>query len=194
MAALQGSADDVNLTPQRPSANGNFGTPSGGAFATPSSAASQHSLEDEETLLLDPQVPILNSSLCQSWLYVIFFGCASASHIPLPVRDNRCLPWLTSRTCSVLHCIVTVPNSLEGTVCGRWLTVAVRMQAAFVLPRKLLTDAARYFVQAPRAFHSAAPGVSLLDRIEMCCRSDVQLPRQLRDRSEFSFLKASQAA
>lgn len=64
-------------------------------------------------------------------------------------------------------------------------------QAAFVLPRKLLTDAARYFVQAPRAYHSAAPGVSLLDRIEMCCRSDVQLPRQLRDRPEFAFLKAA---
>ena len=72
--------------------------------------------------------------------------------------------------------------------------LGIVMQAAFVLPRKLLTDAARYFVQAPRAFHSAAPGVSLLDRIEMSCRSDVQLPRQLRDRPEFAFLKASQAA
>ena len=66
LAALQGSADDVNLTPQQPSANGNFGTPSGGAFATPASVASQHSLEDEETLLLDPQVPIMKSSLSQS--------------------------------------------------------------------------------------------------------------------------------
>jgi hypothetical protein len=66
-----------------------------------------------------------------------------------------------------------------------------RAQAAFVLPRKLLTDAARYFVQAPRAYQSAAPGVSLLDRIEMCCRSDVQLPRQLRDKPGFAFLKAA---
>ena len=86
LAALQGSADDVNLTPQRPSANGNFGTPSGGAFATPASVASQHSLEDEETLLLDPQVPTLNSSLCQSWLYGTLFGFASAPHILLPVH------------------------------------------------------------------------------------------------------------
>ncbi len=30
--------------------------------------------------------------------------------------------------------------------------------------------------------------------MEMCCRSNVQLPRQLRDRSDFAFLKASQAA
>ncbi|KAK9829628.1 hypothetical protein WJX72_006968 [[Myrmecia] bisecta] len=61
--------------------------------------------------------------------------------------------------------------------------------AAFVLPRKLLTDAARYFVQAPRPYHSAAPGVSLLDRIESVCRRNVQLPRQLRDRPEFAFLQ-----
>jgi len=33
--------------------------------------------------------------------------------------------------------------------------------------------------------------VSLLDRIEMCCRSDVQLPRQLRDKPGFAFLKAA---
>ncbi|KAK9842297.1 hypothetical protein WJX81_005127 [Elliptochloris bilobata] len=70
-------------------------------------------------------------------------------------------------------------------------TLLLDPQAAFVLPRKLLTDAARYFVQAPRAYHGAAPGVSLLDRIEMCCRSDVQLPRQLRDKPEFAFLKAT---
>ncbi|EIE22795.1 hypothetical protein COCSUDRAFT_47698 [Coccomyxa subellipsoidea C-169] len=101
------------------SANGPFASPgNSNPFATPASVTSHHSLEDEETLLLDPQ-------------------------------------------------------------------------AAFVLPRKLLTDAARYFVQAPRAYHSAAPGVSLLDRIEMCCRSDVQLPRHLRDNPEFAFLKAA---
>ena len=63
------------------------------------------------------------------------------------------------------------------------------LQAAFVLPRKLLTDAARYFVQAPRAYHSASPGVSLLDRIEQCCRRNVQLPRQLRDKEQFEFLR-----
>lgn len=63
-------------------------------------------------------------------------------------------------------------------------------QAAFVLPRKLLTEAARYFVQAPKQLNSAAPGVSLLDRIEMCCRTNAQLPRGLRDRQEFAFLKS----
>ena len=67
------------------------------------------------------------------------------------------------------------------------------MQAAFVLPRKLLTEAARYFVQAPRTPNSAAPGVSLLDRIEMCCRSNVQLPRGLRDQPAFAFLKSARA-
>ena len=66
---------------------------------------------------------------------------------------------------------------------------AAAAQAAFVLPRKLLTDAARYFVQAPRAYRDAAPGVSLLDRIEQCCRSHEVLPRQLRDHAEFAFLK-----
>jgi hypothetical protein len=43
--------------------------------------------------------------------------------------------------------------------------------------------------QAPRAYHSAAPGVSLLDRIEACCRSHEVLPRQLRDHPDFAFLK-----
>ncbi|BDA45618.1 Myosin-17 [Coccomyxa sp. Obi] len=81
---------------------------------------------------------------------------------------------------------VTSHQSLEDEE-----TLLLDPQAAFVLPRKLLTDAARYFVQAPRAYHSAAPGVSLLDRIEMCCRSDVQLPRHLRDHPEFAFLKAA---
>ncbi|KAK9865078.1 hypothetical protein WJX84_008101 [Apatococcus fuscideae] len=61
--------------------------------------------------------------------------------------------------------------------------------AQFVLPRKLLTDAARFFVQAPRQHASTAPGVSLLDRIEVTCRRNVQLPRGLRDRPEFAFLK-----
>ena len=39
--------------------NGPYGTPPHGAhaFGTPASNASQHSFEDEETLLLDPQVP-----------------------------------------------------------------------------------------------------------------------------------------
>lgn len=64
------------------------------------------------------------------------------------------------------------------------------LQSAFALPRKLLTEAARYFVQAPKSPNSASPGVSLLDRIEMCCRSNVQLPRGLRDRSDFIFLKS----
>ncbi|DBB00655.1 hypothetical protein WJX82_006589 [Trebouxia sp. C0006] len=61
--------------------------------------------------------------------------------------------------------------------------------AAFVLPRKLLTEAARYFVQAPRGHQSAAPGVSLLDKIEANCRRNVQLPRQLRDWEQFAFLQ-----
>ena len=63
--------------------------------------------------------------------------------------------------------------------------------AAFVLPRKLLTDAARHYVQAPRPYHSAAPGVSLLDRIEACCRGSVALPGSLRARPEFAFLLAA---
>ena len=63
--------------------------------------------------------------------------------------------------------------------------------AAFVLPRKLLTDAARHYVQAPRPYHSAAPGVSLLDRIEACCRGSVALPGSLRSRPEFAFLLAA---
>ncbi|KAL3147636.1 hypothetical protein ABBQ38_014686 [Trebouxia sp. C0009 RCD-2024] len=62
-------------------------------------------------------------------------------------------------------------------------------QAAFVLPRKLLTEAARYFVQAPRGHQSATPGVSLLDKIEASCRRNVQLPRQLRDWDQFAFLQ-----
>ena len=60
--------------------------------------------------------------------------------------------------------------------------------AAFVLPRRLLTDAARHYVQAPRPYHSAAPGVSLLDRIEACCRGSVALPQSLKGRPEFAFL------
>jgi len=60
--------------------------------------------------------------------------------------------------------------------------------AAFVLPRRLLTDAARHYVQAPRPYHSAAPGVSLLDRIEACCRGSVALPPALRSRADFAFL------
>lgn len=68
------------------------------------------------------------------------------------------------------------------------LMVMLYVQAAFVLPRKLLTEAARYFVQAPRG-QSAAPGVSLLDRIEANCRRNVQLPRQLRDWDQFAFLQ-----
>lgn len=63
------------------------------------------------------------------------------------------------------------------------------VQAAFVLPRKLLTEAARYFVQAPRGHQSATPGVSLLDKIEASCRRNVQLPRQLRDWDQFAFLQ-----
>lgn len=92
------------------------------------------------------------------------------------------------------------PSTAQSNGVGLWVLfhysgtdkrTGLVWQAAFVLPRKLLTDAARYFVQAPRAYHSAAPGVSLLDRIEMCCRSDVQLPRHLRDHPEFAFLKAA---
>jgi hypothetical protein len=60
------------------------------------------------------------------------------------------------------------------------------LQAAFVLPKKLLTEAARYFVQAPRTA-MAMPGLSLLDRIDQCCRH-MQLPRQLRGKPEFAFL------
>lgn len=67
--------------------------------------------------------------------------------------------------------------------------VTLCVQAAFVLPRKLLTEAARYFVQAPRGHQSATPGVSLLDRIEANCRRNVQLPRQLRDWDQFAFLQ-----
>ena len=63
------------------------------------------------------------------------------------------------------------------------------VQAAFVLPRKLLTEAARNFVQAPRGHQSATPGVSLLDKIEASCRRNVQLPRQLRDWDQFAFLQ-----
>jgi len=64
--------------------------------------------------------------------------------------------------------------------------------AAFVLPRRLLTDAARHYVQAPRPYHSAAPGVSLLDRIEACCRGSVALPPTLRGRPDFAFLLGTQ--
>ena len=53
---LQGPTDENAYTPQRPTSNGNFGSPGNNAFGTPASVASQHSLEDEETLLLDPQV------------------------------------------------------------------------------------------------------------------------------------------
>ena len=70
-------------------------------------------------------------------------------------------------------------------------TLLLDPDAAFVLPRKLLTDAARHYVQAPRPYHSAAPGVSLLDRIEACCRGSVALPASLRDRAEFGFLLAA---
>ena len=66
--------------------------------------------------------------------------------------------------------------------------------AAFVLPRRLLTDAARHYVQAPRPYHSAAPGVSLLDRIEACCRGSVALPPALRSRPDFAFLLGTQQA
>ena len=41
--------------------------------------------------------------------------------------------------------------------------------------------------QVPRG---AGSSVSLLDRIEATCRSNVQLPRGLRDRPEFGFLKS----
>ena len=46
-------------------ANGPYGTPPHGAnaFGTPASGASQHSFEDEETLLLDPQVITLLTQL-----------------------------------------------------------------------------------------------------------------------------------
>lgn len=62
------------------------------------------------------------------------------------------------------------------------------LQAAFVLPKKLLMEAAKYFVKAPTSQHMA-PGTSLLDRIDLACRSNIQLPRQLRDRTEFAFLR-----
>lgn len=51
---------------------------------------------------------------------------------------------------------------------------------------KLLMEAARFFVQAPRDANGA-PGVSLLQRIDTCCRR-MSLPRQLRGRTEFEFL------
>ncbi|KAK9796643.1 hypothetical protein WJX73_007169 [Symbiochloris irregularis] len=70
-------------------------------------------------------------------------------------------------------------------------TLLLDSHAAFVLPRKLLTEAARYFVQAPKSANSASPGISLLDRIEMSCRSNAQLPRGLRDRMDFAFLKSA---
>lgn len=41
-------------------------------------------------------------------------------------------------------------------------------------------------VQAPRG-PNGAPGVSLLQRIDTCCRR-MALPRQLRGRAEFEFL------
>ena len=57
-----------------------------------------------------------------------------------------------------------------------------------MLPKRLLTEAARQFVQAPRtAGHG--PGISLLDKIEKSCRA-VPLPRQLRNNDEFVFLAA----
>ena len=42
-------------------------------------------------------------------------------------------------------------------------------------------------VQAPRGA-DGAPGTSLLDRIDNCCRH-MQLPRQIRGRPEFAFLQ-----
>ena len=73
----------------------------------------------------------------------------------------------------------------------RLLSTTPAVQAAFVLPRKLLTEAAKYFVKAPSGFASPATSsaTSLLERIDLACRSNVQLPRQLRDRPEFAFLK-----
>ena len=41
-------------------------------------------------------------------------------------------------------------------------------------------------MQAPRG-PNGAPGVSLLQRIDTCCRR-MALPRQLRGRAEFEFL------
>ncbi len=58
--------------------------------------------------------------------------------------------------------------------------------AQFVLPKRLLTEAARQFVQAPRTT-GHGPGISLLDKIEKSCRA-VPLPRQLRNNDEFVFL------
>ena len=64
-----------------------------------------------------------------------------------------------------------------------------------MLPRRLLTEAAKYFVKAPPAYHAdsslAVKGQSLLERIDTACRSNVQLPRQLRDKSEFAFLRSN---
>lgn len=51
---------------------------------------------------------------------------------------------------------------------------------------RLLTEAARHFIQAPRG-PNGAPGLSLLQRIDTCCRR-MSLPRQLRGRPEFEFL------
>jgi hypothetical protein len=55
-------------------ANGPYGTPPVGAnaFATPASAASHHSFEDEETLLLDPQARRAAPRLI--WLRMTYFG------------------------------------------------------------------------------------------------------------------------
>ena len=59
------------------------------------------------------------------------------------------------RALSVIH--------IRGITAVMWSLVSV-VPAAFVLPQTLLTDAARYFVQALGAFYSATPGVSLLDK------------------------------
>jgi len=55
-------------------------------------------------------------------------------------------------------------GDVEPCLCGTKYTAYIQYTAAFVLPQTLLTDAARYFVQAPGAFYSATPGVSLLDK------------------------------
>lgn len=64
------------------------------------------------------------------------------------------------------------------------------LQAAFILPRRLLTEAAKYFVKSPSSYQNpGSSGKSLLERIDHACRSNVQLPRQIRDKQEFAFLR-----
>lgn len=60
----QGPSQPGSPSRQSSSANGPFSSPgNSNPFATPASVTSHHSLEDEETLLLDPQVLLLTSHM-----------------------------------------------------------------------------------------------------------------------------------